>query len=56
MDAVGVKSIVTTDIDFCRIGGITVYTCDPKALVGDNSDSRKRKSRIQKVWKVCKTK
>jgi len=32
--SLGVHNIVTTDLDFIRIGGINVYTCNCKAFVG----------------------
>lgn len=42
MNAVGVKNIVTTDIDFCRIDGINVYTCNRKALTKENSEQNEK--------------
>ena len=41
MNAVGVKNIVTTDTDFCRVEGINVYTCNPKALTKNSKVKRK---------------
>jgi predicted nucleic acid-binding protein len=45
MNAVGTRNIVTTDADFCRVEGINVYTCNPKASTKKDSGGRKREEK-----------
>jgi predicted nucleic acid-binding protein len=45
MNAVGIKNVVTTDTDFCRVEGIDIYTCNPKALTKTDSGERKREEK-----------
>lgn len=31
--SLGIKNIVTTDVDFTKVDGINVYTCNPTAFI-----------------------